>query len=194
MLPKFLETAGTWIQALGTLINASGQTVIVLQSDENSYEGNSLALIGNGVEAFGNSLQAIGKTKKSPDDSEGILGAWLQSAGNITNSYALYQIITGDERDGLLLDIFGDSIQSIGAFLEASSLLEGDLTEAELASQGEIIQSFGAMIEGIGALYILNNMVREGVQIQAFGSYAQLTGATITAIAFTKDFVETEST
>ncbi len=194
MFPKLLEVAGAWIQALGTFINASGQTVIVLEKDENNVEGNSLALIGNGVEAFGNSLQAIGKTEIEPENGDGILGAWLQSAGNITNSYASYQIIRGYETDGLYLDLFGDSIQSIGAFLESLSHLEGDLTEAELASKGQMLQSLGAILEAIGILYILKNNLAEGIQIQAFGSYAQTAGATLTAIAITKDFLTTEST
>ncbi|MGM7703546.1 DUF6944 family repetitive protein [Pseudalkalibacillus sp. Hm43] len=194
MFPKLLEVAGVWIQALGTFINASGQTVIVLEKDENNVEGNSLALIGNGVEAFGNSLQAIGKTNTEPENSDGILGAWLQSAGNITNSYAAYQIIRGFEIEGLFLDLFGDSIQSIGAFLESLSHLEGELIEAELASRGQLLQSFGGILEAIGVLYILKDNMAEGIQIQAFGSYAQTAGATLTAIAITKDFLSTEST
>lgn len=193
MFPAFLETVGTWIQVLGTFINASGLTIIVLEENENSLEGNSLALIGNGVEAFGNSIQAIGRTKKSEgEDVEGILGAWFQSAGNMTNSKASYLIINGHEVEGLKLDILGDSIQSIGAFFESVSLAESDLLNAEFASKGELIQSFGAMIEGIGVLKILKDQIDEGTQIQAFGSYAQLAGATMTAIAFTKDFLHKE--
>ncbi|MCF6139419.1 DUF6944 family repetitive protein [Pseudalkalibacillus berkeleyi] len=190
MFPEFLETVGAWVQVLGTLISASGLTIIVLEDDENSLEGNSLTLIGNGVEAFGNSIQAIGRTKKSVgEDVEGILGAWFQSAGNITNSKASYLIISGHEVEGLKLDILGDSIQSIGAFFESVSLAESDLLNAEFASQGELIQSLGAMIEAMGVLSILKDEVDEGTQIQAFGSYAQLAGATMTAIAFTKDFL-----
>ncbi|WP_349409168.1 DUF6944 family repetitive protein [Pseudalkalibacillus sp. SCS-8] len=192
MLSKFLEAAGTWIQTLGTFINASGQTIIVLQNNENSFEGNALALTGNSVEAFGNSVQAIGKTKQEDSQVDGILGAWFQAGGNITNAKASYLMIRGFEEDGLRLDVIGDSIQSIGAFFEAASSSTDHSEFADLASKGQLLQSFGAMIEAIGVLYILNDEMEEGIQIQAFGSYAQLAGATITAIAFTKEWIHSE--
>ncbi|MGP4081852.1 DUF6944 family repetitive protein [Pseudalkalibacillus sp. R45] len=57
-MPDLLEVTGAWIQVIGTAIAASRETLLVLENDEEDFNGNCLVMIGNAIEAAGNSLQA----------------------------------------------------------------------------------------------------------------------------------------
>ncbi|MGP4081851.1 DUF6944 family repetitive protein [Pseudalkalibacillus sp. R45] len=87
----------------------------------------------------------------------------------------------------LIKAVIGDSTQGIGASIEAYALSESEREYADLAASGASLQSTGSIIEAIGAVYLLNDLTEEGLQIQAFGSYAQLAGITLEAIAYTKE-------
>jgi hypothetical protein len=177
---------GAWIQVLGTVIAAIGETVLVKEE----HAGFRLVSLGNGFEAAGNSLQAAGGEKvSSGSDGERfrITGAWIQAAGNLTNVRAAELQFSGEEIEGLNLDVIGDSVQSIGAELEAYGASIGNARFKKLLTAGNTIQSLGAALEAIGETYILNGERELGLQITAFGSYAQATGAAIAAVALTKE-------
>ncbi|MGR3762755.1 DUF6944 family repetitive protein [Rossellomorea sp. NS-SX7] len=187
MKGEIIVLTGAWIQVLGTVIAAIGETILVKEE----HIGFRLVSIGNGFEAVGNSLQAAGGEKASRgSDGERlrITGAWVQAAGNVTNVRAAELQFSGEEVKGLKLDVIGDSVQSIGAELEAYGASLGDARFKKLLTTGNTIQSLGAALEAIGETFILKGEREIGLQITAFGSYAQAAGATIAAVALTKEY------
>ncbi|WP_173104735.1 DUF6944 family repetitive protein [Bacillus sp. KH172YL63] len=192
MIDRLILITGAWTQVAGTVIAAIGETMIIREERLNQEPvGLRLVSIGNGFEAAGNSLQAVGAEKLS-DGSIGetyrVIGDWIQASGNVTNVIAAEVQLKDSEFEGLNLDIFGDTIQSIGAGLEAygATLITRDY--ARLLAAGNSLQSLGAALEAIGEVYILKEMRETGLLITAFGSYAQAAGATIAAVALTKEY------
>jgi hypothetical protein len=184
---ELILLTGVWFQVMGTAIAAIGETILIKEE----HEGYRLVSIGNGYEAAGNSLQAIGAEMLSGGE-EGerlrMTGDWIQAAGNLTNVKAAELQFSGEELEGLNLDLVGDSVQSIGAALEAYGASIGNTRFKKLLTAGNTIQSLGAGIEAIGETFILKGEREAGLQITAFGSYAQAAGATLAAVALTKEY------
>ncbi|QHE60141.1 hypothetical protein FHE72_03190 [Rossellomorea vietnamensis] len=192
MIDNLILITGVWTQVVGTVIAAIGETMIIreerLDLDPLGYR---VVSIGNGFEATGNALQAVGAEKLS-DGSIGetyrVIGDWIQFSGNVTNVYAAELQFSGKELEGLNLDVFGDTVQSIGAGLEAYGATLSTRAYSQLLAYGNTLQSLGAALEAVGEVYILREMTDIGLQITTFGSYAQAAGATIAAIALTKQY------
>jgi hypothetical protein len=187
---RLILITGVWTQVVGTVIAAIGETMIIQEERLNQEPvGFRLVSIGNGLEAVGNSFQAVGAEKLS-DGSIGetyrIVGDWIQASGNVTNVLAAELEFSGEELAGLNLDIFGDVVQSAGAGLEAYGATLSTRAYSNLLAAGNTIQSLGAALEAVGETFILKGMRGLGLQITTFGSYAQAAGATIAAIAITK--------
>ncbi|MBW3112768.1 hypothetical protein KYJ26_13055 [Bacillus sp. MCCB 382] len=192
MIDRLILITGVWTQVVGTVIAAIGETMIIREERLNQEPvGLRLVSIGNGFEAAGNALQAVGAEKLS-DGSIGetyrVIGDWIQASGNVTNVYAAELQFSGKELEGLNLDIFGDTVQSIGAVLEAYGATLSTRDYSQLLAYGNTLQSLGAALEAVGEVYILKEMKDLGLQITTFGSYAQAAGATIAAIALTKQY------
>ena len=192
VIDRLILLTGVWTQVVGTVIAAIGETMIIREERlDQEPVGLRLVSIGNGFEAAGNSLQAVGAEKLS-DGSIGetyrITGDWIQASGNVTNVYAAELQFSGRELEGLNLDIFGDTVQSIGAGLEAYGATLSTRAYSQLLAYGNTLQSLGAALEAVGEVYILKEMKDLGLQITTFGSYAQAAGATIAAIALTKQY------
>ncbi|OXS64355.1 hypothetical protein B0G93_101241 [Bacillus sp. V-88] len=189
---RLILITGVWTQVVGTVIAAIGETMIIQEERLNQEPiGFRLVSIGNGFEAVGNSLQAVGAEKLS-DGSIGetyrIIGDWIQASGNVTNVLAAELEFSGEELAGLNLDVFGDVVQSVGAGLEAYGATLSTRAYSDLLASGNTIQSLGAALEAVGETFILKGMRGLGLQITTFGSYAQAAGATIAAIALTKQY------
>ncbi|WP_142245340.1 DUF6944 family repetitive protein [Rossellomorea vietnamensis] len=192
MSDRLILITGVWTQVVGTVIAAIGETMIIQEERLNQEPiGFRLVSIGNGFEAVGNSLQAVGAEKLS-DGSIGetyrIIGDWIQASGNVTNVLAAELEFSGEELAGLNLDVFGDVVQSVGAGLEAYGATLSTRAYSDLLASGNTIQSLGAALEAVGETFILKGMRGLGLQITTFGSYAQAAGATIAAIALTKQY------
>jgi hypothetical protein len=187
VIGKLILLTGAWIQVLGTVIASIGETILVKED----HAGYQLVSIGNAFEAAGNSLEAIGAEKLSGGE-EGerlrITGDWIQAAGNLTNVKAAELQFSREEIEGLNLDLIGDSVQSIGAALGAYGANIGNTRFKKLLTAGNTIQSLGAGIEAIGETFILKEERELGLQIAAFGSYAQAAGAALAAVALTKEY------
>ncbi|TYS16588.1 hypothetical protein FZC78_11380 [Rossellomorea vietnamensis] len=185
-----LETAGGWIQAAGAAIVSVGGTILASTSEESSVEkGLKLVAIGNGIEAAGNSLQAIGREKAAVEKRMNltIFGAWLQAAGNVTNVAAALLILDEEEESGFKLDVLGDSVQFLGALSETVGLRSSEESPfLKTLVSGNLIQSFGLLIEAIGALYIVKGQMKLGERIKAIGNYIQTAGVTVAAIGLTE--------
>ena len=185
--------SGAWIQAIGAGIASIGDTIVAIEEKGTIAEdvGGDLYVIGNAIEATGNSLQWVGRSKIPGDSQEktlGIMGSWLQAAGNISNVIGGSQALSLDEEEGLNIDIIGDIIQTIGAGIEAEGSSLSQSAYAKLIANGQLIQTYALSIETIGLLYIKKKRVRLGEQILAMGSYAQTAGSLLEAIGYTKEF------
>ncbi|OAT80161.1 hypothetical protein A6P54_15735 [Bacillus sp. MKU004] len=182
--------SGAWTQVAGTVIAAAGETLLVKDSAAGS-PGYRLVSIGNGFEAAGNSLQGVGSLQIF-DGSEAewlrTIGEWVQASGNATNVVAAELQFSGEETEGLKLDVVGDSIQATGLGFEAYGAGLSQLRYKDLLAAGNTVQALGAIIEGVGENFILKGKRELGLQITAFGSYGQVAGATMAAIALTKEF------
>lgn len=180
---------GAWVQVAGTVIAAVGETAIL----KGEQRGFRLVSIGNGFEAAGNGIQGTASLRVF-DGTEGerlrIAGDWIQGGGNAANVVAAELQLAGEEEAGLILDVKGDVIQAAGAGLEAygATLLEGPYIE--LLISGNTIQALGCIIEGIGEVLIIKGDEEKGLPVTTFGSYAQVAGALMAAVALTKRYEE----
>ncbi len=180
---------GAWIQVAGTVIAAVGETAIL----KGEQRGFRLVSIGNGFEAAGNGIQGAASLRVF-DGTEGerlrIAGDWIQGGGNAANVVAAELQLAGEEEEGLILDVKGDVIQAVGAGLEAygATLLEGPYID--LLVSGNTIQALGCIIEGIGEVLIIKGDEETGLPVTTFGSYAQVAGAVMAAVALTKRYEE----
>lgn len=184
---------GAWIQVLGAAVASIGDTIVVMEEKGTvaGEVGGDLYAIGNAIEATGNSLQAVGRASLSGDTQEknlGVLGSWLQAAGNVSNVIGGSQALSLDEEEGLTIDIIGDVIQTIGASFEAQGSSLSQSLYASLITTGLTIQTYALSIETIGLLFIKRKRIKLGEKILALGSYAQTTGAIIAAIGYSKEF------
>ncbi|MTH53005.1 hypothetical protein GKZ89_06240 [Bacillus mangrovi] len=181
-----LELAGAFIQLGGTAIAAAGETITAAGESEGTA-GQGLIGAGNGTEAAGNALQAIALSENGTRVFSA-LGSWLQAAGNSTNAFASFVLLKGSREAGLRLDILGDSIQAVGAAIEAAAV-DPSLFYADEIITGEYLVSFGAGVEAIGSWYLLQGKEQAGNSINAFGSYLQFTGVALISGALTKDYI-----
>jgi hypothetical protein len=153
--------------------------------------GYRLVSIGNGFEAAGNSLQGVGSLHLF-DGSEAewlrTIGEWVQASGNITNAAAAERQFSGEETEGLKLDVVGDSLQAAGLGFEAYGAGLSKRRYKDMLTARNTVQALGAIIEGVGENFILKGKRELGLQISAFGSYGQVAGATMAAVAITKEF------
>jgi hypothetical protein len=184
---------GAWIQVLGAGIVSIGNTLVAMGEKGEIVDevGGDLYAIGNAIEATGDSLQAIGRTNLSFGKQEemlGILGSWLQAAGNASNVVGGAQALSLDEDDGLTIDIIGGVVQSIGAGFEAQGSSLSQSAYARLITTGLTIQTYAVSVETIGLLFIKRKRIKLGEKILALGSYAQTAGTILAAIGYSKEF------
>jgi hypothetical protein len=184
---------GAWIQVLGAGIVSIGNTLVAMGEKGEIVDevGGDLYAIGNAIEATGDSLQAIGRTNLSFGKQEemlGILGSWLQAAGNASNVVGGAQALSLDEDDGLTIDIIGGVVQTIGAGFEAQGSSLSQSAYARLITTGLTIQTYALSVETIGLLFIKRKRIKLGEKILALGSYAQTAGTILAAIGYSKEF------
>ncbi|MFS0777738.1 hypothetical protein ABC255_17280 [Neobacillus sp. 3P2-tot-E-2] len=185
-----LLISGTWLLAVGSLIDTIGQTQ---QTFTHSELGKDLIIKGNGIEAFGNSLQAIGRSKllKSERDLSQlftIFGNWLEAAGNTTNSVGVSIDMNGAEEEGIKIDTLGSGVQGLGAAFEAiGASLEEDSSYRTLAITGNSFISLGSFLGAIGNIYVINEKNVIGEQILLVSSWIQFFGALILINAITQE-------
>lgn len=180
-----LVYSGAWIVTIGTVISAVGQTN---KTFTETQMGANLIAKGNAIEAFGNSLQAIGNTAVFSEERESylidmIFGAWLQAAGNVTNTVATnIEINTADE-GAIGLNAVGSGVQGLGATYEAIGALEGNSPVKNLEVTGNSLFALGAFLDAAGLLFSMKNLNRAGDRLSFIGSWTQVIGAITELIA-----------
>ncbi|MDR0137565.1 hypothetical protein RFW18_07360 [Metabacillus idriensis] len=177
-----LDVIGAWIIVAGTLINASGETINLIDNEEISYK---LTGSGNAIEAAGNSLQAAGRSA-NPENKVSVFGSWLQAAGNSANAVSRLLILNGQLEEGLYIDVIGNTVQTLGATAEAFEASgEKQRIYREQLTAGYLLIAGGAAVDGASGIYFLNRMTQKGKALAWFGGYLQAVGALLAADAIT---------
>ena len=180
MSDELLDLIGNWTEALGATIGGVASTK---QLAGQTTSGLQLGVLGNTVQGLGNVLQAIANR----DDNGVELGNWLQAAGNSGNAAAEFQILHNlDEgEDTALLDVVGNSLQSLGSMLASIGRLE----EHPKLVYGNIIQSIGAALQGIGGVATMRSEEERGEQLKTIGAWLQSIGTIYQAIGATRQYL-----
>lgn len=161
-----IAIAGGWIEAIGTILAAIGNTpsTIFSQSTLTNFR-----LIGNALQAAGSALVA-----ENEELLLDIVGDQLQAIGNIT---VIASILNENPQTSQLLGTQGNLLQLLGAGVSINT--------QENLSFIQNIDNIGNIIQAIGnAIQVLaNTNTEEGITMNAVGSWVQAVGTVITAIA-----------
>ncbi len=163
---RIAAIAGGWMEAVGTIIAAIGNTPssIFSQSTLNGFR-----LVGNTLQASGGALVA-----ENQDLLLDVVGDLIQAAGNIT---VIASILDENEQSSQVLGTQGNLLQILGAGISLN--LQPNLSFPEVMDNiGNIIQVIGNTIQVFS-----NTDTEEGVTMNAVGSWVQAVGAVISAIA-----------
>ncbi|PGS47957.1 hypothetical protein [Bacillus sp. AFS041924] len=185
---------GGYFLLFGTLTSAVGVSSKKIVSED---FGKDLFAKGNAIEAFGNSIQAIGREKLYKKEEKQyeltiMVGAWIQAAGNITNTVATGLEREGLEEEGHKLNAVGSVIQAIGAQLETTGALVEGTQLAKIEAYGSELIALGALIDGVGNVALLNDKIILGEQLLLVGSWVQVFGAILIVYALTNKRREKE--
>ncbi|MFE7063380.1 DUF6944 family repetitive protein [Sutcliffiella sp. NPDC057660] len=170
--------AGSWIQAIGTVLSAISSTRFLVRGEE---ESDGLDIVGNVLQATGNALEADGQE----GFSYGRIGNGIQAVGNITVISGLVlpeeKIIRGK------LFITGNLFQALGAATALGE--EWEATDADaMAIIGNILQVIGNSLQAIGGAEEIRTGESENTDaVITTGSWIQAIGAVILALEITKE-------
>lgn len=158
--------AGGWIEAIGTIVAAIGNTPSKVISKSMLKD---LRLIGNVLQANGSALVA--------DNEElllDIVGDQLQAIGNIT---VVAGILDTNEKSSQRLLTQGNLLQILGTGVSVNT--QGNLSLIQnIDNIGNIIQAIGNTIQVFS-----NTNTEEGISMNVVGVWTQAVGAVITALA-----------
>ena len=177
---------GTWIQAVGTVISAIGNTPSI-KVDQEILE--DLILWGEVLQATGNALIAEGQDDFSLD----AVGNGIQSMGNVTEIAGI--VIDSDEDTVLKLIISGNWLQALGSLVSFSYEYVMKSNAHQVYSIiGNLIQAIGNSMQALSGVYQLNTMDNPfSVQtLDVVGSWIQAMGSIISVIGQVLE--ETEET
>ncbi|PFH92716.1 hypothetical protein [Bacillus sp. AFS088145] len=197
-----LPLIGAYFLLFGTSTAAVGISSTKIVSEN---FGRSLFAKGNAIEAFGNTIQAIGREKlyeRAIKENENeiekefeltmMIGAWIQAAGNATNTFATNLEIEGMEREGFRLNALGGIIQSIGAQIETTgALMEGTQLD-KIEAYGNQLIGLGALIDGIANAALLRDKIILGHDLLLVGSWVQVFGSILIIYALRQKRSEDE--
>ncbi|MGP4041217.1 DUF6944 family repetitive protein [Gracilibacillus sp. D59] len=161
---------GGWIQAVGTVLSALGNTPrIALSSDIKD----DLKLIGNVMQATGNTLQVKGISLQDLNS----LGNEIQAVGNITEVASLRLPVTDNVKS--LLGIQGDLMQALGGGMNFAEEWQKEITvEVMYNGFGNLLQVIGNSLQALSTRSTTN-----ATEINTIGNWIQVIGAIMTAIA-----------
>ncbi|WP_312093641.1 DUF6944 family repetitive protein [Niallia sp.] len=178
MMKNQVEIASVWVQVIGTIVAALGNSAWNILSEE---EIKDLDLVGNVLQAFGNAVQA--------DQQETVtfekIGTEIQAVGNtvVASSYILLE----DELESKLI-IKGNWLQAFGALVEAvDEVLDNSGKDQRLNIIGNTTQAVGNSFQAIGGKHILYNNEEKGLFLVISGGWIQAVGTILNAIGQTQE-------
>jgi hypothetical protein len=170
---EFKATFGAWIQAIGTVLSAIGNTPIKSVS-EDTLE--NIDIVGNELQAAGNALEA--DAIKNPGNLTKI-GNQIQSIGNLIVISAL--MIDFNEVTRQELDIKGNLLQALGGSAAVADSLDEERTLDELLSiYGNALQVIGNSLQAVSGILELNN--EDSGDLNVIGSWIQAVGSILSAL------------
>ncbi|MDG5788606.1 hypothetical protein QA612_14060 [Evansella sp. AB-P1] len=179
-----LDLIGNWVEHVGTVIAAIGETKQLVGDNDNDI-GLGLGVLGNSIQGLGNIIQASSETVSVEVE----FGNWIQAAGTISNAIAEYQMLQDSITDILeagKIEVVGDIFQSLGSLISANGRLE----EHRGLVDGNIVQSIGAALEGIGVVYsTILGEERRGQTLEVIGGWLQAIGTGYQSIGITKQYL-----
>ncbi|MEH7403595.1 hypothetical protein V7148_21795 [Gottfriedia acidiceleris] len=121
-----------------------------------------------------------------------MIGAWIQAAGNATNTFATNLEIEGMEKEGFRLNALGGIIQSIGAQIETTgALIEGTQLD-KIEAYGNQLIGLGALIDSIANAALLRDKIILGKDLLLVGSWVQVFGSILIIYALRQKRSEDE--
>lgn len=163
---------GSWIQAIGTIISAVGNTSSIIRDQAFLRH---LDFLGNVLQATGNALVADSEEEFSLDK----LGNKIQSIGNLV-IIASFLAAISEERE-TEMNIKGNLIQSVGGSLSFTDVLNEELTtESFYDIYGNLLQIIGNCMQAIAGMKELKGV--DGEQINTVGGWIQALGSVLTLI------------
>lgn len=172
------ELLGSWIQAIGTIIDAISNTPLYKLSE--THQSN-LSLIGHVMQATGNAL--IADSVKECNFEK--IGNTIQSLGNLTIISSI--LIKLFEEIKIELTIKGNLLQALGNFLSPFSGSVDDRTSNKdklLLDLGSILQGIGNSLQALSGMLLLKGGDRGDSHV--LGSWIQASGAVLQAVVRSK--------
>ena len=170
------EFVGAWMQAIGTIMSAIGNTPTIKKTEISSM---NLDLWGNVLQGTGNALIA--------DSEEGVsldkIGNKVQTVGNMVIVLAFLTPIS--EQVKTELNIKGNMIQAVGGSLSFADALNEEITVVTLYDiYGNLLQIIGNSMQSIGGRKSLKE--NDGETINTIGSWVQAIGSVLTLMSTIK--------
>lgn len=199
MNPSSLKVTGAWFQVGGNLTAAIGTTRGFIGEEKVESE---LVIVGSSLQALGYILQIIASNyddgeEKRENQSKLLdqIGIELLALGNISNVIGIYFNINEQLKENDYLIITGNSLQSIGAFLEVEAALVDINVLQKIIILGNSMQSLGAGLQAYqGVLNVLKDEKenkdsifdkKDERIIALIGIWIQAIGTLISAIGIT---------
>ncbi|MBS3680648.1 hypothetical protein KGF86_10510 [Ornithinibacillus massiliensis] len=176
------ELFGSWIQAIGTLIDASSSTPYY---ELNERSQSDLIIIGNVMQATGNGL--IVDTGEAFSIEQ--IGGAIESLGNITVVAAI--LFELDDKAEIELTIKGHLLQALGSLLPPFYLTGDDKAfdkDEMLLNLGSILQAIGSIMQAWAGFQALH--AKDGEKIDSLGGWIQASGAVLQALVVSKNQFE----
>ncbi len=168
------EIIGSWMQAIGNVIEAYGSTPSIPLEDETRDDFNRVGLT---MQAVGSGLEADGQS--NPYSYE-YAGSVITSIGSVEELLPLLRNFSFET--DYLLESQGNILQGLGSALQAyDEIVNGTPSGAYEGIIGNSLQSIGCFISVLGIKIELTDQ-EDGQRINAFGSWVQALGAILAAI------------
>jgi hypothetical protein len=169
----FKATFGAWIQAVGTVLSAIGNTPNKSLSEDTL---DNLDIVGNELQATGNALEADAIVDPA---SLTKIGNQIQTIGNLTVLAGL--IMDFSEVTEQELTIKGNLLQALGGSAAVADSLDDERTLDELLSiYGNGLQVIGNTLQAISGILELNN--EDSGDLNTAGSWIQAVGSVLSAL------------
>lgn len=173
---------GAWVDAIGTIVSAYAELREISGFND---ENDKIVSIGEGLQAVGTAMMGIVTT----EDLMNFAGTWVDAAGAATASLAAYrQSVEGGESDAnLRLEVLGDTFQAMGSAMSALAEYRAGVPYA-----GNVLQSLGATLEALGALFEQKSREEQGQMLATVGAIIQATGANLNAVLISFDHMNSD--
>lgn len=182
---EFKATFGAWIQAIGTVLSAIGNTPIKSVPEESLQ---NIDIVGNELQATGNALEA---DAINDPGSLTKIGNQIQAIGNLTVMSGL--MIDLNEVTKQELDIKGNLLQALGGSAAVADSLDEERTLDELLSiYGNALQVIGNSLQAISGILELNN--EDSGDLNVIGSWTQAVGSVLSALVQNQSSSSSSST